>query len=586
MIETENIISGDVVIIPVSVLDELQAQASTNKEHGFVGLDEVIKLRSLCKEKNITLAFPGGRPTLNDIILAKKGRIDAIIGDLALQENAVLVTADYVQALSSEALGLKTMHISPSSKKTTLQIEKYLDDSTLSLHLKENAFPMAKKGSPRQYSLVKLSDTRITYEEITQYIKEIFESSKLNNRGITEINKIGATVIQLQNYRTVITRPPFSNSVELTIVKPITKLSISDYDLSEKMMKRLEKAEGIIVSGSPGSGKSTFATSLVDYYVGNGKIVKTFESPKDLQVPEEVTQYGPLEGSFENAIDILLLVRPDYTIFDEIRRASDFNVFADIRLAGVGMIGVVHANAPVDTIQRFIKRIDLGMIPHLLDTVIFIEKGVIKKIYELSLVVKVPTGLTESDLARPLVEVRDFENERIEYEIYTFGEEKVIVPIKTSNDSKNVSPIEKLALTKIKDVLSRFDPTSDIEIIDDNNVRVIVTKNAAPRLIGKGGSTITDIENILGIKIHVDVKTQNQSEGVDFEINESNSAIIFTFSKEIIGKKVEIYLEDELIVNIEVGKKARVKIDKRSQNGKKLMMGMATERGIRIYLVN
>jgi ATPase len=61
-------------------------------------------------------------------------------------------------------------------------------------------------------------------------------------------------------------------------------------------MERLSgKAEGIIISGPPGSGKSTLASSLAEFYLQRRKIVKTFESPRDLQVPQEVTQYGPLE---------------------------------------------------------------------------------------------------------------------------------------------------------------------------------------------------------------------------------------------------------------------------------------------------
>ena len=34
------------IIIPVAVMDELQSQASTNKEHGFIGLNEIKKIRS------------------------------------------------------------------------------------------------------------------------------------------------------------------------------------------------------------------------------------------------------------------------------------------------------------------------------------------------------------------------------------------------------------------------------------------------------------------------------------------------------------------------------------------------------------
>ena len=45
------------------------------------------------------------------------------------------------------------------------------------------------------------------------------------------------------------------------------KLSLDDYSLSEKLLKRFsEKAEGILISGSPGSGKSTLASGLADFY--------------------------------------------------------------------------------------------------------------------------------------------------------------------------------------------------------------------------------------------------------------------------------------------------------------------------------
>ncbi|MCS7103822.1 MAG: hypothetical protein NZ992_08105, partial [Candidatus Korarchaeum sp.] len=42
---------------------------------------------------------------------------------------------------------------------------------------------------------------------------------------------------------------------------------------------------------------------------------------------------------------------------------------------------------------------------------------------------KMPTGMKDVTLARPVVLVKDFETEAVEYEIYTFGEEVIVMPI-------------------------------------------------------------------------------------------------------------------------------------------------------------
>jgi ATPase len=562
MIDAGQIDNGSEIIIPLAVLDELQSQASSNKEHGFVGLNEIKKIRDQSSSKHISLKFLGERPNIDDIRLAKRGRIDAIIKDVALKEDATLVTADYVQALVAEAQGVKSLHIGTPTKTTNLEFEKFFDSDTMSVHLKEGVSPWAKRGKPGSSQLIKLEEKKSTYQELTNIIKEISEASRVNRTGSIEISRNGATVIQYGIFRIAITRPPFSNSLEITIVRPIVRLSLASYNATEKLIER-----------------------LAEFYSKNGKIVKTFESPRDLQVPDEVTQYGPLEGSFEKAVDILLLVRPDYTIFDEIRRAHDFGVFSDMRLAGVGMIGVVHASSPLDAVQRFIGRVDLGMIPHILDTIIFIRNGIIEKVYDVLLTVKVPTGMTEADLARPLVEVRDFESQAIEYEIYTYGEENVVVPIselKTTAQSDNI--IKKLAESKIKDTIRRFDPDADINIISDKRVQVKVSKDVIARIIGKGGSTVSELERMLGMKIDIEVKTPTLGEEIDFEVSEAGSTVNILVDESTVGKKIDVYIEDEFVLNSQIGKKSRIKIDKRSENGKKMINALLAGNKIRIFL--
>jgi ATPase len=587
MLEAGNIEQESDIIIPLAVLDELQSQASTNKEHGFVGLEEIKKMRELCTAKNISLRFVGQRPDLDDIRLAKHGRIDAIIKDVAMHESATLITADYVQALVAEAQGIKAMHIRTPTKTTDLEFERYFDDTTMSVHLKEGTFPMAKRGKPGNFQLVKISQEKSTYHQLLNIIREVSEASRVTGTGSVEISRSGATVLQFGNFRIAITRPPFSDGLEVTIVRPIIRLELEDYNASNKLMERLSgKAEGVVIAGPPGSGKSTLASSVAQFYTKRGKIVKTFESPRDLQVPDEVTQYGPLEGSFEKAVDILLLVRPDYTIFDEVRRAQDFEVFADMRLAGVGMVGVVHASSPLDAIQRFMGRVELGMVPHILDTIIFVREGSIKKVYELTLTVKVPSGMTEADLARPLVEVRDFESGVIEYEIYTFGDENVVVPVlKLAKGGRMESGVHKLAQSKIMDIVRRFDPSAEVNIISDNKVLVRVSKEAVPRVIGKGGSTVSELEEMLGVKIDVEAKTPTLGKEIEFDISETSSSINILVPDDVIGHTVDVYVEDEYILSSQVGKKARVKIDKRSESGKKILNAIiAGQEEIKVFI--
>jgi ATPase len=585
MIETGEIPPASQIIIPLAVLDELQSQASSNKEHGFVGLSEIKRIREQCSKKDIELLFVGARPTINDIRLAKHGRIDALIKDVAIREGAMLVTADYVQALVAEAQGVRSLHISSPVKTTDLEFEKFFDDNTMSVHLKEGVFPKGKKGKPGNSELVKLGEERCSHALLRHIIEEISETSRIKGAGSVEISRSGATVIQYGVFRIAITRPPFSDGLEITIVRPVVKLTIADYNPSTKLMDRLSgKAEGIIIAGPPGSGKSTFASSLAEFYLENSKIVKTFESPRDLQVPAEVTQYGPLEGSFDKAVDILLLVRPDYTIFDEVRRKPDFEVFSDMRLAGVGMVGVVHASSPLDAIQRFIGKVELGMIPHILDTIIFVKNGSIEKVFDVSLTVRVPTGMQEADLARPIVEVRDFDTREIQYEIYTFGEENVVVP--TAGLNKNNKPnatIRKLAESKIRDVIRRFDSNAEINIVSENRVQIKVNKEVVPLIIGRGGSTVSELEKMLGIKIDVEVKTPALGNEIDFNVSEAGSSITILIGQEEIGKNVNIYIDDEFVFTSQVGKKSRIKIDKRSENGRKLINAILVGHKIRIF---
>lgn len=252
-----------------------------------------------------------------------------------------------------------------------------------------------------------------------------------------------------------------------------------------------------------------------------------------------------------------------------------------MRLSGVGMIGTVHATDPLDAVQRFMGRLELGMIPHVIDTIVYVKDGEVKKVYKLSMTVKVPSGMTEADLARPVVEVRDFEDDKLEYEIYTFGEENVIIPVTAT---EKVSPVRKLAAERILQDIKKFDPDAEVELISDTQVVVRVDNKVIPRLIGKNGTMITSIQDRLGLHVEVEPKTPALGGEVQFQINETGNSLEFSFDRKLTGKVANFYVEDKFLFSATVGKKFNIKVTKDSDIGKELVRAIVGRKKIKVIM--
>ncbi|HHW15774.1 MAG TPA: Flp pilus assembly complex ATPase component TadA [Methanothermobacter sp.] len=557
---------GSKVIIPEAVVSELEYQANRGRETGFNGLEELKNLQELSKENIISMIFVGRRPTLDEIALAKGGEIDAMIRSTAREHDAVLVTSDKVQAEVARAQGLDVVYIQPEVLEyDKLEISKYFDKDTMSVHLKENVVPMAKKGKPGKIKLVRIGSRPLKRSEIHRMAREIVERAKSDLKSFIEIEMEGATVVQFREYRISIARPPFSEAMEITAVRPVARVSLEDYSLSDELMERLrDTAKGIIIAGAPGAGKSTFAQAVAEFFSKEmNAIVKTMESPRDLQVGDEITQYAPIERDMQKTADILFLVRPDYTIYDELRKTRDFRIFADMRLAGVGMVGVVHATRPIDAIQRIIGRVELGMIPSIVDTTIFIEDGKIKAVYDISLTVKVPSGMVEADLARPVIEIRDFETGELVYEIYTYGEQTIVMEVSTLGERK--TPAQLIVEREIEKEFSKRLPPGKfkVELESDERARVWVEEKYIPQIIGKKGKTIEEIEDSIGISINIQPLEKVEEKGlIQVPVDVSGNYVVLEFGKDSIGVSYDILVGDEYLFTATVGKKGTIRIKK------------------------
>ncbi len=582
------------IIIHEAVIAELEHQANMGKAIGFLGLDEIKRMKKISTDKGFELSFKGVRPKAAEIRHASLGEIDALIRQLAYDEDATLITSDKVQSEVALAKGMKAIYYRrPEKGLRKLKLERFFDEHTMSVHLRENVAPYAKKGMPGSWEFKELRKALLRQEEIQEMSREIIEDAKLRKDGFIEIERPGSTIVQLGSFRIVITKPPFSDGWEITAVRPVKKLNLSDYKLSEKLMKRVaEQAEGILIAGAPGHGKTTFAQSLAEYYSSFDKVVKTVEAPRDLILPERITQYAISYGDAQEIHDILLLSRPDYTIFDEMRNTDDFKLFADLRLAGVGMVGVVHATSPVDAIQRFIGRVEMGVIPQVIDTVIFIKNGFVNKVLELKMTVKVPSGMTEADLARPVVVVNEFETGKLEYEIYSYGEQTVVIPVQASGKEKRGA--HKLAETTIINEFQKYTRNVEVEMLSDNKCIVYVPDSDIARIIGKQGTNIKKLEERLGIGI--DIKsieeeysaaakgTAKEQREVPFEMGHKKNNLMIELGMEMQNRDVDIYVGDEFVLSAKAGKTGMIKIKKNNNIGRRLMQAMQNRERIRLVV--
>lgn len=581
---------GATIIIPEAVVAELEAQANQGREIGFSGLTELQELFRMSEDNVIELQFAGDRPSLDQVKLSSGGEIDALIRSVALQYDARFITSDLVQAEVAKAKGLDVTYLKPQiGDFSPLSIDQFFDEETIAITLKERAPPMAKVGKLRDIRLVTLRDTPMTEYELRSMAQELLERAKRDPDGFIELERRGITVVQIGSLRISIARRPFSDGMEITVVRPLVDLALDDYSMAPEIKKRiLGNRRGVLIAGPPGAGKTTLAQSLATFLADHDFIVKTMEAPRDLQVPDHITQYTALEGSMANTAEALLLVRPDYVIFDELRKSEDFSVYADMRLAGMGMVGVVHAMEVHDCLQRFCDRVDYSVLPQIINTIIYVVKGEIAKIYDLELTIKVPAGMPGDAYARPVIVVREHSRREPEIEIFRYEGETLVMPLAQSAEEPiapaSAAPVGapaepeenvswKVAEKEVQREIGRYTSGPvEVRIINDNKAVVYIEDKDVPAAIGKGGKNVSAIVNKLGIGI--DIRPRSELEvrkpveeemqfagGIRIRLDRKQLTII---SPENRGRIVDVFAGKEYLFTATVNEEGDILLAKNS----------------------
>ena len=380
------------------------------------------------------------------------------------------------------------------------ELEQLLEADVHTIFLKADCLPRVKRGSIGQLTLTELEVDvwdNLRLESLQEDLKTIVEENQQRSDCFLEIDRKGCQVLQLGDLRITCASPPFSDAREITVVRPVAKLSLSDYQLDPKIVERLSNHHrGVFICGRPGSGKTTLAQAIAEYLDDDiGAMVKTMEAPRDLQLADRITQYAPLEGDLEKTAEIIFLVRPDFVIFDEVRRARDFEIFADVRLAGVGLLGVTHANSALEAIQRLIGKVELGLVSQVLDTVLHVEAGQIQQVLELRMTVKPPSGMQE-ELARPVIEVVEFPSGNVTHEMFAFGSELAVVPVAEGGRRK---PLHQLAQKQLIHTIRQWAGVHvRVQFTSDDAATVYAPPNMISTLVGRGGDNVRALQEQLG----------------------------------------------------------------------------------------
>ncbi|MCR5083128.1 MAG: CpaF family protein [Parasporobacterium sp.] len=223
--------------------------------------------------------------------------------------------------------------------------------------------------------IVKSNERFSSKEKLTDIIQIIVAKA---NRRVNDVTPIVDTRLPGGDRVNVVLDPIAINGPVVTIRKFLNNAIDMDYLLSIGsitkeaalfLKKLVVSGYNIFVSGSTGSGKTTFLNILSNYIPREERII-TIEDSAELKILNndnlvslEVRQAnteGKNEITIRDLIKSSLRMRPDRIIVGEIRGAEALDMLQAMNTGHDGSLSTGHANSPADMLTRIETMVLMG----------------------------------------------------------------------------------------------------------------------------------------------------------------------------------------------------------------------------------
>jgi ATPase len=228
------------------------------------------------------------------------------------------------------------------------------------------------------------------------------------------------------------------------------------------------------------------------------------------------------------------------------------------------------------------------VLPQIVNTIIFVDKGEITNVYDVGFTIKVPEGMSSEINLRPVTMVSDYETGELLFEIFKYDSETIVMPVmkpitvaaplKPPVMQKEAAETSawKISERDIQREIGRYtEGFVDVHMLSDTKAVVYIEDKDVPAAIGKGGKNIAGIVNKVGIGIDIRPRSELEKQpappqpeeelqlggGVKIRMDKKQLAII---CPEQAGKIVDVFAGKEYLFTATVNDTGEIHLAKNS----------------------